>query len=127
MKKIVKVINCIRQVDEHGETALIIASCLGKTEVLSSYITTISTISTITIITITIIINCLVSLKVKTPSQICKIKGNKRKSSNFQKPKRGSFLFAKQVFCHLSLKIGRKSSKNTLYETNISDVINFKL
>ena len=56
MKKIDKVINCIRQVDEHGETALIIASCLGKTEVLSSYITTISTISTITIITITIII-----------------------------------------------------------------------
>ena len=33
--QVVKVINRIHQVDEHGETALIIASCLGKTEVLS--------------------------------------------------------------------------------------------
>ena len=73
--QVVKVINRSHQVDEHGETALIIASCLGKTEVLSSPITII-----ITTITYHHHHYHLVSKKIA-------IKCNKGQSSRFPVPK----------------------------------------
>ena len=104
--QVVKVINRIHQVDEHGETALIIASCLGKTEVLSLPITI--------IITTIIITKCLKRSRHRSVNQL--IKCNKGQSSRFPVPKWKS---SSSKFWHWK-RGGRV--KNTLIKTSLSDV-----